>query len=220
MCSKQRRQWELMLITLKSLCCPCCSAIYSLDSCIDKQSNGKTISKQCPFVRFPLHPQRQHRKPCTATLMKTVRTSAGTTALYPRMLYCYKSVTDSLQQLILHLGFLRREKWRTRLIQDNTMEDVYDGQVWKDFMQYDGRPFLSVPLNFAFSLNIDWFQPFQRTNYSVGAIYLAVQNLPRKDRFLSENIILVGIISCEPSKVINAILEPLVDDLLKLWEGV
>ena len=74
--------------------------------------------------------------------MKTVRTSAGTTALYPRMLYCYKSVTDSLQQLILHHDFLRRcEKWRTRLIQDNTMEDVYDGQVWKDFMQYDGRPF-------------------------------------------------------------------------------
>ena len=65
-------------------------------------------------------------------------------------------MTDSLQQLILHQDFLRREKWRTRLIQDNTMED---------------------------GLNIDWFQPFQRTNYSVGAIYLAVQNLPREDLF-------------------------------------
>ena len=71
----------------KFVCCPCCSAIYSLDSCIDKQSNGKTISKPCHFVHFPLHKQRQNRKPCTATLMKTVRTSAGTTALYPRMLY-------------------------------------------------------------------------------------------------------------------------------------
>ena len=71
-------------------------------------------------------------------------------------------MTDSLQQLILHHDLLSHcEKWHTRLIQDNTMEDVYDGQVWKDFMQYDGRPFLSVPHNFAFSLNIDWFQPFQ-----------------------------------------------------------
>ena len=30
----------------------------------------------------------------------------------------------------------------------------------------------------------------------------------------------MGIIPCEPSKVINTTLEPLVDDLLKLWEGV
>ena len=76
-------------------------------------------------------------------------------------------------------------------------------------------------LNFAFRLNIDWFQPFQQTNYSVGAIYLAVQNLPREDRSLSESIILVGIIPCEPSKVINTILEPLVDDLLNsLTDGV
>ena len=49
---------------------------------------------------------------------------------------------------------------------------------------------------------------------------LAVQNLPREDRSLSESIILVGIIPCEPSKVINTILEPLVDDLLKLCEGI
>lgn len=42
----------------------------------------------------------------------------------------------------------------------------------------------------------------------------------KRSFFLSENIILVGIIPCEPSKVINTTLEPLVDDLLKLWEGV
>ena len=50
------------------------------------------------------------------------------------------------------------------------------------------------------------FQPFKRTNYSVGAIYIAVQNLPREERFLSENTILVGLIPGEPSLVINSII--------------
>lgn len=32
-------------------------------------------------------------------------------------------------------------------------------------------------------LNIDWFQPFKYTNYSVGAIYMTILNLPRHLRF-------------------------------------
>ena len=137
------------------------------------------------------------------------------------MTYCYRSIIDSLQQLILRDNFFSDcEKWRSRSVQDSILEDIYDGQIWKDFMEYDGKPFFSVPFNFGLTLNIDWFQPFKRTNYSVGAIYVAIQNLPREQRFLSENTILVGIIPCEPSKVINTILEPLVNDLLKLWDGV
>ena len=48
-----------------------------------------------------------------------------------------------------------------------------------------------------------------------------VQNLlPRDERFLGENTILVGLIPGEPNLVISTTLEPLVDDLLKLWNGV
>ena len=205
----------------KFVCCPSCSALYNMEDCLDTQLNGNTVSKLCPFIRFPLHPQKQYRKACATTLLKTVRTSAGTTTLYPRMTYCYRSIIDSLQQLILRDNFFSDcEKWRNRSVQDSILEDIYDGQIWKDFKEYDGKPFFSVPFNFGLTLNIDWFQPFKRTNYSVGAIYVAIQNLPREQRFLSENTILVGIIPCEPSKVINTILEPLVNDLLKLWDGV
>ena len=51
---------------------------------------------------------------------------------------------------------------------------------------------------------------------------MAVQNLLRTHRFLNENTILVGIIPGpkEPHFTINTFLEPLVEELLQLWEGV
>lgn len=204
----------------KFVCCPSCSKLYPIENCIDRLPDGKVVSKTCIFVRFPHHPQQRYRKPCGTTLLKVVKTSVGTTSLYPRMLYCHRSLIESFQQLLLQPNFLSScEKWRTRNVSENCFEDIYDGRIWKDFLDYDGEPFLSAPFNFALSLNVDWFQPFKRTNYSVGAIYMAIQNLPREERFLSENTILIGVIPGEP-KNINPILEPLVEDLLKLWDGV
>ena len=48
--------------------------------------------------------------------------------------------------------------------------DMYDGEIWKEFLQRDGVPFLSVPNNFALQLNVDWFKPFKHTQHSEGAI--------------------------------------------------
>ena len=207
----------------KSVSCPSCHATYDFKDCLEKHRNGEIVSKTCPFVCFPRHPQKSRRKPCGTVLLKSVRTSHGTTALYPRRLYCHISLIESLQQFLLRPHFFTKcEQWRLREVKPGTLCDVYDGQVWRDFLDFDGKPFPSVPFNFALSLNVDWFQPFQHTSYSVGVMYLAVQNLPRKERFLAENIILVGIIPgpTEPSLTMNTYLEPLVNDLLKLWNGV
>lgn len=61
-------------------------------------------------------------------------------------------------------------------------------------MNPDGIAFLSLPYNFALSMNIDWFQSFKHSTYSMGAIYVAIENLPSQDRYSSENIILIGVI--------------------------
>ena len=84
---------------------------------------------------------------------------------------------------------------------------------------YDGQPFLSEPGNFALVINMDFFQPYKHVQYSVGAIYLRILNLPRGIRNKAENVILVGLIP-GPHKLqhdINTFLEPLVTDLLSLW---
>ena len=62
------------------------------------------------------------------------------------------------------------ESWRFRST-SSVLRDVYDGQIWKDFMHYDGQPFLALPYNFMLSLNVDWFQPFKRTTHSTGHVF-------------------------------------------------
>lgn len=41
-------------------------------------------------------------------------------------------------------------------------------------MRVSGVPFLEVPGNLVFMLSIDWFQPFERAQYSVGVVYLVI----------------------------------------------
>lgn len=98
------------------------------------------------------------------------------------------------------------------------MVDIYDGQIWKDNMVIDSCPFLSQPNNLGLSLNVDWFQPFQHSSYSVGVVYIVILNLPREAKYLPRNVIVVGVISGpkEPKKSIYTLLEPLVKDLLAL----
>ena len=102
------------------------------------------------------------------------------------------------------------------------MNYVYDGRVWKSFLNLDGMPFLAVPFNFALSLNVDWFQPFKYSTYSAGAMYIAIQNLPREERYTSDNILLIGVIPGphEPKKTMNTYLNPLVKELKDLWKGI
>ena len=51
--------------------------------------------------------------------------------------------------------------------------------MWKDFIVYEGRPFLDLPNNIVLALNIDWFNPYKHTQYTIGAVYLTILNLPR-----------------------------------------
>ena len=103
------------------------------------------------------------------------------------------------------------------------LTDVYDGKLWKDWMQINDVPFLRVPGNLMLMLNLDWFQPYKHSPYSVGVIYLVIQNLPRRLRFKPENIIIVATIpgprepSCDD---LNPYLDCMVDDLLVLWKEV
>ena len=152
-----------------------------------------------------------------------VKTLTGKEIYRPLSVFCYRSIIQSLQELLLRPNFITQcAAWRKRDIPQGVYCDVYDGKIWQDFMDIDGIPFLSVPFNFALQLNVDWFQPFTHTTHSEGVIYLSVMNLPRCERFLQKNTILVGIIPGphEPKKTINSFLSPMVDDLLKLWRGV
>lgn len=215
---KERNQFE------RYVACPECHHLYKLNECTVKTPGGQTESKVCSFVQFPSHPQPQHRKPCGTYLMKKVKSrSSDAISFYPKRVYCYKSLISSLQDMLRRPDFVRKcEEWRSIGQDPDIYSDIYSGNVWKEFLNPGGVPFLSVPNNYALQLNVDWFNPFKHTQHSEGAIYISILNLPRKERFLQENIILVGVIPGpkEPPLLINTYLNPLVEELKDLWKGV
>ena len=74
------------------------------------------------------------------------------------------------------------------------LTDVFDGKLWWEWAQHNGTAYIDVPRTLLLMLNIDWFQPFDHTQYSVGVIYLVIRNLPRAVRFKPENVIIVSTI--------------------------
>ena len=47
------------------------------------------------------------------------------------------------------------EQWRERQLEDDIIADVYDGNIWKDFLKFKGDNFLNGPRNLAFAINVD-----------------------------------------------------------------
>ncbi|KAG1442851.1 hypothetical protein G6F56_010894 [Rhizopus delemar] len=145
----------------------------------------------------------------------------------PRKIYLYNSVTTTLKNFVVRPSFTNSlAKWKKRQTVSDRYMDIYDGAVWKTFKT---DPNASVPYveesiyNLMMTLNVDWFQPYKGTQHSTGAIYLTIQNLPRDERNLRKNVLLVGLIP-GPSETkvteISHFLDPLVEELLELKDGV
>ena len=193
----------------KRVACESCFSLYRYEECFSK--TGSLISPlSCAFKPF-----RSSRR-CGGKLIKEIVSSSGHKRYYPHFIFCFTSLITSLQNLLLCSNFLEQCESTRHTSSSIGYSDVYDGQLWKDFLTIDGSPFLCAPYCYGLLVNIDWFQPFKHTVYSVGVVYIAFL------RFKRENIIIVGVIPgpSEPSLTLNTILAPLVSDLLDLWKGV
>lgn len=71
-------------------------------------------------------------------------------------------------------------------------------------------------------LNLDWFQPYEDSVYSVGVLYLSFLNLPPDERNKEEKIAVGGITSGPQELVqdVNSSLGPLTDELLDFRDGI
>lgn len=218
-----RKAFGIQSDLIRYCVCPTCHTLYKTEDCIIAGPGNSQIGRICDHIQFPNHPQRVHRSKCGTELMKTVKVGKKY-KLVPRKLYVFSSITSSIKQLASRPGFFDScNAWRNHsTVNDRDesymhMTDVYDGKLWKDWNEY-----LKVPGNLLLMLNVDWFRPFKHVTYSIGVIYLVIQNLPRTVRFKPENIIIVGTIPGphEPKLTINTYLKPMVDELLTLWNGV
>ena len=89
----------------KYVCCPRCHYVYDLSICSIKMSDGTHQSRKCTFVQFPNHPINALRfRHCNTQLMKSVKTSSGSIVLYPKQMFCYKSIIDVLQTDLIFMS--------------------------------------------------------------------------------------------------------------------
>jgi len=125
---------------------------------------------------------------------------------------------------------LQLRRWTNREVNTGLMSDIYDGEIWKNFpsnldTSEPSRFFTpeTADSHLGIMINLDWFQPFESTAYSSGAIYGVICNLPRELRFKQENMLYLGLLP-GPNEVklhrINHYLSPIVNELLELWEGI
>ena len=203
------------------VCCKC-DNLYNAKECV-RGIGFLQESKFCEKIHFPQHPNPHYRKPCGQLLLRSVILSNSKKTFHPFKTYCYSSFVTALKELLVRPGFYNLcSQWKTKGTASDMLTDVYDGKIWRDFQIFDEAPFLQGDLGLGLILNIDWFQPYKLTNYSVGVIFLAVMNLPRNIRYKRENMILVGIIPgpSEPHHHLNSYLKPLVEELNELWTGI
>ena len=156
--------------------CRKCHTIYFFKNCIEGYGATQR-SKTCSHKAFPNHPHLRRRLPCGTLLLKSVELASQRKILYPFKIYCYLNLKCSLQSMLLIPGLgLACEQWRLRQVSTGVLEDVYDGNVWKDFQHIRGQSFLSDPFALGLMLNIDWFEPYKHLTYSVGVIYLSYES--------------------------------------------
>ena len=97
---------------------------------------------------------------CGNALVKEVVLNNGKTRYYSKYVYCYKSIILQLETFLQRPGFKDKvESWRKREHIEGAYGDIYDGKVWKDFLNKDGKNYLKEKLSLGLMLNVDWFFP-------------------------------------------------------------
>lgn len=110
----------------------------------------------------------------------------------------------------------------TERIKDGKMRHPADSQTWKD-VDAKWPEFSSDPRNLRFALSSDGFNPFHGTSieYSCWPVFMSIYNLPPWLCMKRKYIMLCLIISgpTQPGNDIDVFLQPLIEDLQKLWHG-
>jgi len=206
----------------KYVVCTTCCKMHNESDCFTV-NNGIKQSKTCSNILFPNHPHKTRRQQCNTYLMKSIRKfNSSQVNLVPHKVYAYRSIKESLQELLNRKSFRDLLFTKVAYSENEHYCDISDGRIWKELLDKDGRLYFEDKRNLGVMINLDWFNPYSNSEYSLGAIYLTILNLPREYRHLWEYTILVGVIPGpkEPSLNVNTFIRPLVNELIEFWSGL
>ena len=90
---------------VKYAVCPKCSKLYGMKDCTEIDHRGQRTVKHCQYKRYP------RSATCGAPLAKKVFLSNGTEQFYPLKIYCYNSVKEKLQEMVMRENLPQQDRW-------------------------------------------------------------------------------------------------------------
>lgn len=161
----------------------------------------------------------EHKDKCD--LCDTSRYEVGHNKV-PRKVLRYLPIIDRLQRLYAYEETAKLMRSHSQST-SGKMVHPCDGEAWQQFDE-DFPNFASDPRNVRLAIAIDGFTPFSlgAAPYSCWPVFVAPLNISPGMLLKSEYIFLGLVIPGpeHPGKKINILMQPLVDELIKLWEGV
>ena len=145
----------------------------------------------------------------------------GTNSKVARKVLRYFPLTPRLKRLYMSPHIAKQMRWHgERMIDDDWLKHPADGEAWRDFdRKYPD--FASDVRNVRLGLATDGFNPFgMGTLHSTWPVVLMPYNLPpsmcMKKEFNMLTLLIPGPKS--PGKCLSVFMEPLIDELLSLWQ--
>ncbi|GET66368.1 uncharacterized protein LOC107327733 [Rhizophagus irregularis DAOM 181602=DAOM 197198] len=174
--------------------CPKCHKLYNKTDMDEIQKNDSIGIIRCSHVEFPNSASRRTKSCQTVLAEREVKK--------PELIYPFVPIHQQLETLYRRPHFER---------------ETDDENSAKFFRPEVANSHLGL------MINLDWFQPYNGTFYSIGVIYAAVCNLPHDIRFKRENLLVLSLLP-GPNEVslhkINHYIAPIVNELELLWSGI
>ena len=126
-------------------------------------------------------------------------------------------ILDQLKSLFSQKGFFNSLQGRF-CFNESQNSDVYDGRVYKNMFENNGP--LSVPENISFILNTDGAPVFKSSSVSVWPLFLTINELSLRQRFMPENMILAGLWFGTLKPAMCTFLKPFVSSMKALSSGI
>ncbi|MBW0543962.1 hypothetical protein O181_083677 [Austropuccinia psidii MF-1] len=231
------KHFKLTFPMERYVCCPTCYSLYDIevapDECHFKASCKDALCgtdlfcqsrfKPFPCIQFETTGKVGSSNPCE---QGQIRFSGQPPLRIPHTSFISQSLHTWIEWLINVPGIENEiDDWASLLSgKSNIIIDVSQANVWKKMFNNDRSP---GSLDLWFCLFVDWFNP--RGNWisgkkvSMGVISLNCLNLPPWLQFQQYHTCIAGLIPApnQPNMLTtNNVLRPLVDELLKLNEGI
>ncbi len=168
---------------------PSCCKLYDFSDCFTEDRHGNRYTKTCRAETI------KNRKTyyCEEPLLQYDHSGLGNRVLKPRKEFIMRSIADQIEEKLKRKGLEEAcQRWKKDRCPINVRKDIHTGNAWK--MLQHQHNFFSTDHEFALQYNIDWWQPHENSNKSLGVMYFALCNLPREIRYKRENLIIGGII--------------------------